>query len=175
MPHCLFGGNVLTDEKSGQLFLRSIFNSTHHYVRFCLDILAGRMAFVRKRCGGKFGWLVLVDSSPKLIFGTSRYIKYSRVPSQLACCAHRSTSGYSTLGIPYHHNAVPPPMATATTRDRLISIKGHTISNVTFYAYQLPDMLRLYSYQCDKNLKSSLLGMTSFFGCGLSGSSLVPC
>jgi len=33
------------------------------------------MAFVRKRCGGKFGWSVLVDSSPKLIFGTLRYSK----------------------------------------------------------------------------------------------------
>jgi hypothetical protein len=31
------------------------------------------MAFVRKRCCGKFGWSVLVDSSPKLIFGTLRY------------------------------------------------------------------------------------------------------
>ena len=31
------------------------------------------MAFVRKRCGGKFGRSVLVDSSPKLIFGTLRY------------------------------------------------------------------------------------------------------
>jgi len=44
------------------------------------------MAFVRKCCGGKFGWSVLVDSSPKLIFGTSRYVKYSRIPSQLTCC-----------------------------------------------------------------------------------------
>jgi hypothetical protein len=55
-------------KKSGQIFLRSIFNPTHHFVCFCLDILAVRMAFVRKRCGGKFGWLVLVNSSPKLIF-----------------------------------------------------------------------------------------------------------
>jgi len=31
------------------------------------------MVFVRKRCGGNFGRLVLVDSSPKLIFGTLRY------------------------------------------------------------------------------------------------------
>ena len=46
------------------------------------------MAFVRKRCGGKFGRSVLVDSLPKLIFGTSRYVKvlYCRVPSQLICC-----------------------------------------------------------------------------------------
>ncbi len=74
-PHLLFGGRVLMDEKSGQNFLRSIFNSTHHFVLLCLDFLAVRMAFVRKRCGGKFGRSVLVDSSPKLIFGTSRYVK----------------------------------------------------------------------------------------------------
>ena len=61
------------DEKSGQNFLRSIFNPTHHFVLLCLDFLAVRIAFVRKRCGGKFGWSVLVDSSPKLIFGTLRY------------------------------------------------------------------------------------------------------
>jgi hypothetical protein len=64
---------VLTDEKSGQNVLRSIFNPTHHFVNLCLDILAVRMAFVRKRCGGKFGWPVLVDSSPTLI--TLRYSK----------------------------------------------------------------------------------------------------
>ncbi len=29
---------------------------------------------------------------PLLIFGTSMYVKYSRVPSQLTCCAPRSTS-----------------------------------------------------------------------------------
>ena len=76
---------MLTDEKSGQIVLRSIFNPTHHFVLLCLDFLAVRMAFVQKRCGGKFGWSVLVDSSPKLIFDTSRYVKvsYSRVPSQL--------------------------------------------------------------------------------------------
>jgi hypothetical protein len=69
----------LTDEKSCQQFLRFIFNPTHHFVNLCLDILAAvRMAFVRKRCGGKFfGWSVLVDSSLKLIFGTWRYVKYS--------------------------------------------------------------------------------------------------
>jgi len=74
------------DEKSGQKILRSIFNPTHHFVNLCLDILAVTMAFVRKRCCGKFGWSVLVDSSPKLIFGTLRYVKYSRVPSQLTSC-----------------------------------------------------------------------------------------
>jgi hypothetical protein len=58
------------DEKSAQNVVRSIFNPTHHFVNLCLDILAVRMAFVRKRCGGKFGWSVLVDSLPKLIFGT---------------------------------------------------------------------------------------------------------
>jgi hypothetical protein len=64
---------VLTDEISGQIFLRSIFNPTHHFVLLCLDFLAVIMAFVRKRCGGKFGWSVLVDSLPKLIFSTLRY------------------------------------------------------------------------------------------------------
>ncbi len=71
--HCLLSGKVLTDKKSGQNFSRSIFNPAHHFVRLCLDILAVRMAFVRKFCGGKFGWSVLVDSLPKLIVGTLRY------------------------------------------------------------------------------------------------------
>jgi hypothetical protein len=66
---------VLTDEKAGQIFLRSIFNPTHHFVNLYLDILAVQMAFVRKRCGGKFSWSILADSSPKLIFGTLRYSK----------------------------------------------------------------------------------------------------
>ena len=66
---------MLTDVKSGEKFLRSIFNPTHHFVLLCLDFLAVTMAFVRKRCGGKFGRSVLVDSLPKLIFGTSRYEK----------------------------------------------------------------------------------------------------
>jgi len=64
---------VLTEEKSGQKHLRSIFNPTHHFVLLCLDFLAVRMAFVRKCCGGKFGWSVLVNSSPKLIFVTLGY------------------------------------------------------------------------------------------------------
>jgi hypothetical protein len=45
---------VLTDEKSGQFF-----NPTHYFVNLCDTILAVRMAFVRKRCGVKFGWLAL--------------------------------------------------------------------------------------------------------------------
>ena len=53
----------MTDKKSGQNFLRSIFNPAHHFCRLCLDLLAVRMAFVRKCCGGKFGWSVLVNSS----------------------------------------------------------------------------------------------------------------
>jgi hypothetical protein len=51
---------VLTDEKSGQKILRSILNPTHHFVNLCDTILAVRMAFVRKRCGGKFGWSALL-------------------------------------------------------------------------------------------------------------------
>ncbi len=54
-PHLLFGGRVLMDEKSGQKFLRSIFNPTHHFVLLCLDFLAVRMRSV------------LVDSLPNLI------------------------------------------------------------------------------------------------------------
>ena len=124
--HWLFWQESVDGQKIRWNFLRSIFNPTHHVVCLCLDILAVRMAFVRKRCGGKFGWSVLVDSLPKLIFGTSRYVQYSWVPSQLTCCAHRSTPSYSTLGIPYRHITVPPPMMT-TTHDSLIIIKGHTI------------------------------------------------
>ncbi len=60
----------MTDEKSGKNFLRSIFNPAHHFVSLCLDVLAVRRDFVRKHCGGYFGWSVLVDSSSKLIFGT---------------------------------------------------------------------------------------------------------
>ncbi len=92
---------MLTDEKSGQKILRSIFNPAHHFVRLCLGILAVRMALVRKRCGGKFGWLVLVDSLPKLIFGTSRYVKYSIVPSQLTCCAQKH------LKVLHSRNTIP--------------------------------------------------------------------
>jgi hypothetical protein len=107
-------------------FFKVHFQSSPSFFCLCLDILAVRMAFVRKRCGGKFGWSVLVDSLPKLIFGTSMYVKYSRVPSQVTCCEPRSTSRYSTLENSYRHNAVPPP-TTTTTRDSLISIKQHTI------------------------------------------------
>ena len=163
----------MTDKNQVKI-LRPIFNPTHHFFCLCLDILAVRMAFVRKHCGGKFGWSVLVDSLPRLIFGTSMYVKYSSVPSQLTCCARKCTPRNSTLGIPYRHNTVPPP-ATTTTPNRLISIKGYTIINVPFYAYQLPNMLHFMLYQCDKNLKLSLFRSTSFLGCGLSGSSMVPC
>ena len=37
--HCLFGRKVLMDKKSGQIFLRSIFNPAHHFVRLCLTFL----------------------------------------------------------------------------------------------------------------------------------------
>jgi len=58
------------DEKSGQKFLRSIFNPTHHFV---LEWLLSENAVVGNLVG-RF-WLILVDSSPKLIFGTLRYVK----------------------------------------------------------------------------------------------------
>jgi hypothetical protein len=79
--HWLFGGRVLIDEKSGQQNLRSIFNQTHHFVLRCLE------AFVQKCCGGKFGWSVLVDSSPKLIFGTLR-LRYSKTLTTNQLCRH---------------------------------------------------------------------------------------
>ncbi len=72
----------MTDEKSGQNLLRSIFNPAHHFCRLCLDLLAVRTAFVRKRCGGKFGQSVLVDSSPN----SSLVTLGTLVPSQLTCC-----------------------------------------------------------------------------------------
>ena len=112
---------MLTDKKSGQKILRPIFNPAHHVVSLCLDFLAVRRDFDRKCCGGKLGWLVLVNSSPKLIFDTSRY---SRVPSQLTFCARRSTSRYSvTTNLLCAQDVLPP--TTTTTRDSLISIKGH--------------------------------------------------
>jgi hypothetical protein len=46
--------------------------------------------------------------------------------------------------------------------------KGTLLNNMHFYAYQLPDMLRFMLIYCDENLKLSLLGTTSFFGCSLS-------
>ena len=66
------------DEKSGQNFLRSIFNPTHHFVLLCLDFLAVRMAFVRKRCGGKLGSTSgrpFGHSSPKTQKNTIMYCK----------------------------------------------------------------------------------------------------
>jgi hypothetical protein len=54
--HFSFGGKVLMDKKSAQIFLRSIFNPTHHSLPFCLDFLADRRLLVGKRCGWKLGW-----------------------------------------------------------------------------------------------------------------------
>ena len=65
------------DEKSGQKLYGPFSIQSIILFFFVLTFLlsAVRMAFVRKRCGGKFGQSVLVNSSPKLIFGTSRYVK----------------------------------------------------------------------------------------------------
>ena len=90
---------MLTDKKSGQKILRSIFNPTHHFVLLCLDFLAVRMAFVRKHCGGKYGRSVLVDSSPKLIFGTMRY-GIARTLSKMVAEMSSITNG----GRPYYTN-----------------------------------------------------------------------
>ncbi len=91
---------MLADKKIGQNVLRSIFNPIHHFVNLCLDILAVRMAFFRKCCGGKFGWSVLGDSSPKLIFGT---LRYSKTLTTTSCVGTTNVkivstrcSGYST-------------------------------------------------------------------------------
>ncbi len=45
---------MLTDEKSGQKILRSIFNPTHHFVLLCLDFLAVRMALSENAVVGNF-------------------------------------------------------------------------------------------------------------------------
>jgi len=117
MSHWLFGWRVLTDEKSGQKLLRSIFYTTHHFVLLCLDFLAVWMAYVRKRCGGKFGQSVLVDYSPKLIFGTLRY-SYTLTTNQL--CQHE----FETSKVKIMVTTRRGPLVSTV---RLISIKGHTI------------------------------------------------
>jgi hypothetical protein len=53
---------------------------------------------------GDDNFLTAAPENDSVIFGTLMYVKYSRVPSQLTCCVPRSTSRYSTLGIPYRHN-----------------------------------------------------------------------
>ena len=126
-----------------------------------------RRDFVRKCCGGKLGWLVLVDSLPKLIFGTSRYVHYSRVPAQLTCCVHRSTSRFSLEYRPASVSILPLTMTT--TRDSLISIKGHIFKWCALLCLSTSARdVTFHAYHCDKNLKSSLLGTTFFLGCGLS-------
>jgi hypothetical protein len=53
--HFSFGRKLLTDEKSPQLFLRSMSNPTHHSLPFCVLFLAVGMDLVGKRCGRKLG------------------------------------------------------------------------------------------------------------------------
>jgi hypothetical protein len=45
----------MTDEKSPQFFLRSIFNPTHHSLPFRVFLLAVGMNLVGQRCGRKLG------------------------------------------------------------------------------------------------------------------------
>ena len=68
----------VTDEKSGQKFLRSIFNPTHHFVLLCLDFLAVRMAFVRNQ---KMLWweIWLVGSGRFLAKTHLRYLQVCKV------------------------------------------------------------------------------------------------
>ena len=70
--HRYFGGKK-NGRKIRSKFFRSIFNPTHHFVLLCFYFLAVRMAFVRKRCGRKFGRSVLVDSLPKLYLPSFSY------------------------------------------------------------------------------------------------------
>jgi hypothetical protein len=55
-----FGGKLLTDKKSPPLFLRSIFNPSHHSLPFLVLFLAVGMDLVGKRCGGILGLSVIV-------------------------------------------------------------------------------------------------------------------
>jgi hypothetical protein len=59
--HFSFGGKLLTDEKSAQIYLRSIFNPTHQFLCFCLFFLSVRMDWVGKCCGRKLGGVNLVN------------------------------------------------------------------------------------------------------------------
>ncbi len=84
-PDIMFLAGRFDGRKIRSKFLRSIFNPAHHFCRLCHDLLAGRTAFVRKRCGGKFGQSVLVDSLPKLIFGP---LRYSSILTTNLLCRH---------------------------------------------------------------------------------------
>jgi len=66
----------------------------------------------------------------------------------------------------------PRPLVSTV---RLISIKGHTIKWCAFLCLSAAQYVAFHAYHCGKNLKSSLLGTTSYFGRGLSGLILVPC
>ena len=66
----------------------------------------------------------------------------------------------------------PRPLVSTV---RLISIKGHTIKWCAFLCLSAAQYVAFHAYHSGKNLKSSLLGTTSYFGRGLSGSILVPC
>ena len=86
------------------------------------------MVFVRKCCDGKFGWSVLVNSSPILIFGT---LSYSRVPSQLTSCVgtmkvkimvSTERSDYSTL-----EKNPPRPLECSPASRRPVTLATFTL------------------------------------------------
>jgi len=117
----------LTDEKSGQNNLRSIFNPTHHFVLLCLDFLPGRMAFVRKCCGGKFGRSVLVDSLPKLIFGTSRYVSTLK-PSQLnQLCRHNKGENHGVGNYSTPEKNPPRPLESSPASRRPVTLAAFAL------------------------------------------------
>jgi hypothetical protein len=64
------------------------------------------MAFVRKRCAGKFGWSVLVNSSPKLIFGT---LRYSKTLTTTSCVSTTKVKIMSTRRSDYSTPEKNPP------------------------------------------------------------------
>ena len=100
-----FGG-IKNVRKIRSNFLRSIFNPIHHFVCLCLDILAVRMAFVRKRSGGNFGWSVLIDSLPKLIFGT---LRYSSTLTTSKLCRHKFETSKVKIMVSTRHGDYSTP------------------------------------------------------------------
>ena len=104
------------------------------------------MAFVRKRCGGKFGWSVLVDSLPKLIFGT---LRYSSTLTTSKLCRHKFETSkvkimvstrhgdYSTLekNPPHPHECSPALHRPSNEEDE--AKEGKAISAAVDYATSL--------------------------------------
>jgi hypothetical protein len=64
---CLFsfGGKLLTDKKLPSLFIRFIFNPTHHFLCFCLFFLSVPTDWLEKAVEGSWG-VNSVNSLPKV-------------------------------------------------------------------------------------------------------------